>query len=209
MLHSSYLTLFPFKRNSRSSTIRKLILRCLSSKHYMVVACRTIKLTSSRLTSRRCNIWRRWPSRCLREINTVDQYQGRDKEAIVYNCTKSEPKLISWTRMGPELLCVWTLGVWQWLWHEPSTNFLSLEIVKLFKDIHLSPSYYLRSSRLSAINSAQERISFKYLNMVSFNRLQLQEHTCHFFCKICCVFLEIPLFKCIYQISTSIFFFLL
>ena len=25
------------------------------------------------------------------EINTVDQYQGRDKEAIVYSCTKSEP----------------------------------------------------------------------------------------------------------------------
>ena len=25
------------------------------------------------------------------EINTVDQYQGRDKEAIIYSCTKSEP----------------------------------------------------------------------------------------------------------------------
>lgn len=25
------------------------------------------------------------------EINTVDQYQGRDKEAIIYTCTKSEP----------------------------------------------------------------------------------------------------------------------
>jgi DNA replication ATP-dependent helicase Dna2 len=24
------------------------------------------------------------------EINTVDQYQGRDKEAIIYSCTKSE-----------------------------------------------------------------------------------------------------------------------
>lgn len=25
------------------------------------------------------------------EINTVDQYQGRDKEAVLYSCTKSEP----------------------------------------------------------------------------------------------------------------------
>ena len=25
------------------------------------------------------------------EINTVEQYQGRDKEAIIYSCTKSEP----------------------------------------------------------------------------------------------------------------------
>jgi DNA replication ATP-dependent helicase Dna2 len=38
------------------------------------------------------------------EINTVDQYQGRDKEAIVYSCTKSEPDTDSVNKEGAQTI---------------------------------------------------------------------------------------------------------
>jgi DNA replication ATP-dependent helicase Dna2 len=38
------------------------------------------------------------------EINTVDQYQGRDKEAIVYSCTKSEPDTDSMKNEGSQTI---------------------------------------------------------------------------------------------------------
>ena len=31
-------------------------------------------------------------SSCLVEVNTVDKYQGRDKECIIVSCTRSNPK---------------------------------------------------------------------------------------------------------------------
>ena len=39
---------------------------------------------------------------CLVEVNTVDKYQGRDKECIIVSCTRSNPKgnvssLLSWS----------------------------------------------------------------------------------------------------------------
>lgn len=38
------------------------------------------------------------------EINTVDQYQGRDKEAILYSCTKSEPDADSMSKEGTQTI---------------------------------------------------------------------------------------------------------
>lgn len=38
------------------------------------------------------------------EINTVDQYQGRDKEAIVYSCTKSESESDSMSKEGTQTI---------------------------------------------------------------------------------------------------------
>ncbi len=38
------------------------------------------------------------------EINTVDQYQGRDKEAIIYSCTKSEPDPDSMSKEGTQTI---------------------------------------------------------------------------------------------------------
>jgi hypothetical protein len=39
-------------------------------------------------------------SSCTLDINTIDQFQGQDKDVIIYSCTRSTPKK---TRMACEL----------------------------------------------------------------------------------------------------------